>query len=40
VKLKLVVLIAAFAVVVAACGESTDEGVATLSDTDAVGVLT
>ncbi|MEN8114933.1 MAG: hypothetical protein ABFS21_11175 [Actinomycetota bacterium] len=35
-KLKLAILIAALAVIAAACGESTDEGVATLSDTDVV----
>ncbi len=35
-KSKLAVLIAILAVVAAACGESEDEGVATLSDTDAV----
>ena len=35
-KLKLVVLFVAFAVIAAACGESADEGVATLSDTDTV----
>jgi hypothetical protein len=36
VKLKLAMLIATLAVITAACGESVDEGVATLSDTDAV----
>ena len=35
-KLKLAILIAALAVIAAACDESTDEGVATLSDTDVV----
>lgn len=35
-KLKLVVLLTAVAVVAAACGESADEGVATLSGADAV----
>ena len=35
-KLKLVVLFVAFAVIGAACGESADESVATLSDTETV----